>query len=53
MRSGVCGYLGSGGWALSVSALAMPTRSAPSSVAIAFTSAAVIGAALILECLLA
>src|SRR5689334_15070525 len=40
MRSGVCGQRGSGGKALSVAALAMPTRSAPSSRARRFTEAA-------------
>src|SRR5271154_2156664 len=44
MRSGVCGQRGSGGNALSVCALAMPTRSAPSALARAFTASAVIGA---------
>src|SRR6476661_542354 len=42
MRSGVCGQRGSGGNAFSVCALAMPTRSVPSSRARAFTRAAVI-----------
>ena len=45
MRSGVCGQRGSGGKALRVAALAMPTRSAPSARARAFTRAAVIGVA--------
>src|SRR5947207_10735744 len=40
MRSGVCGQRGSGGKALSVAAPAMPTRSAPSSLARRFTLAA-------------
>ncbi len=40
MRSGVCGHRGSGGNALSVAADAMPTRSAPSARARAFTAAA-------------
>src|ERR1044072_251360 len=38
MRSGVCGQRGSGGNALSVAPLAMPTRSAPSSFARPFTN---------------
>src|SRR6201987_5876994 len=40
MRSGVCGQRGSGGKALSVAALAMPTRAAPNSLARRFTVAA-------------
>src|SRR5262245_30896052 len=43
MRSGVCGQRGSGGKALSVAAEAMPHRSAPSSFARRFTSAASTG----------
>src|ERR1700704_5809620 len=46
MRSGVCGQSGSGGNALSTCALAIPTRSAPSSRARAFTLWAVIMAPL-------
>src|SRR5687767_1131165 len=38
MRSGVCGHLGSGGKAFSVSALAIPTRSAPKARARALTA---------------
>src|SRR3954467_7321367 len=40
MRSGVCGQRGSGGNAFSVLALAIPTRSAPSSRARFLTDAA-------------
>src|SRR5262245_34637432 len=40
MRSGVCGQRGSGGNAFKVAALAMPTRSAPSSFARFLTKAA-------------
>ena len=40
IRSGVCGHSGSGGNAFSVAASAMPTRSAPSSRALALTAAA-------------
>src|SRR5947209_20124120 len=43
IRSGVCGQRGSGGKALSVLALAIPTRSAPSALARALTIAATIG----------
>src|SRR5262245_22654132 len=44
IRSGVCGQRGSGGKALSASADAMPTRSAPSALARRFTRAASHGA---------
>src|SRR6266478_8015 len=40
-RIGICGYAGSGGWALSTEASAMPTPSAPSSRAFALTISAV------------
>src|SRR5271170_413761 len=40
MRSGVCGQRGSGGKAFNAAALAMPTRSAPSSLARRLTSSA-------------
>ena len=45
MRSGVCGQRGSGGKALRVAALAMPTKSAPRASARALTCAAVIAVA--------
>ena len=44
MRSGVCGQRGSGGKAFRILADAMPTRSAPSALARAFTHSAVTGA---------
>src|SRR5712691_2783545 len=37
MRSGVCGNLGSGGWAFNTAALAMPTASAPNARAFCLT----------------
>src|SRR5262245_59259293 len=40
-RAGIWGYTGSGGWALSTEASAIPTPSAPSSRAFALTISAV------------
>ncbi|PYN46981.1 MAG: hypothetical protein DMD95_05515 [Candidatus Rokuibacteriota bacterium] len=41
MRAGICGCAGSGGYALSTAASAIPTPSAPSSRAFALTISAV------------